>query len=757
MNGGVIGLRRHACDNGNIVRTFVDPSSAGIAEDVPALRGLLELDRPVRPVTARPVTAGPAKMGYQPGLDGVRALSVIAVLAYHAGFSWMHGGFLGVEVFFVVSGFLITALLLDERERSGRIDLRAFWLRRARRLLPALALVLVAVGVWAALFGDAQMRSDLRRDYPWGIFYSANWGQIFGGAQYFGNLSPLRHLWSLAVEEQWYVLWPLAFVALMRSRRPHAQRGRILLGCAGAVMVTTWWLARAAQLTDDRVNVLYLSTFTRSSGLLLGAGAAFFWRPWRPSRRTAGSAGSVLDGVGVVAALVLLASFVSVSLTERSLYRWQLALASVAALVVVAVVVHPASRHVRSASSWGPLVAIGKRSYGLYLWSWPVSVVVGAHTGSWLRFVLAMSITAGVAELSYRYVETPIRHGAIGRWLHADRTIDWRRRSTCGAVVAAALLVPLVVTYASVDHVDPAVGGADVSFDLTATASPASASPASASPATASPASASPADQAPGSAVGSPVTVAVDPATGAVVAAEAAVPAPAAAAPAPRRLVIVGDSQAHSLAINLPDGIDSTFAIADGSVEGCSVSDTGSVRSAREGFSRSFTNCSGWAGQWADAANDSQAEVALVVIGAWDVFDVELDGQLVPFGTPAADQRFLADLGEGVAALAGAGVHVALLEIACMRPQDVEGAGVPALPERADDQRVAHLNDLMRQFAAGNPGQITFVAGPQQWCNDEAVAADLGYRWDGVHVYKPGAKLIYETVAPALLAIPLPA
>ncbi len=740
---------------GNIVRTFVDPSSAHVVEDVPALRGLLELDRPVRQATARPassVTAGPAKMGYQPGLDGVRALSVLAVLAYHAGFSWMHGGFLGVEVFFVVSGFLITALLLDERERSGRIDLRAFWLRRARRLLPALALVLVAVGVWAALFGDAQMRSDLRRDYPWGIFYSANWGQIFGGAQYFGNLSPLRHLWSLAVEEQWYVLWPLAFVALMRSRRPHAQRGRILLGCAGAVILTTWWLARAAQLTDDRVNVLYLSTFTRSSGLLLGAGAAFVWRPWRPSRRTAGSAGSVLDGVGTVAALVLLASFVSVSLTERSLYRWQLALASVAALVVVAVVVHPASRHVRSASSWGPLVAIGKRSYGLYLWSWPVSVVVGAHTGSWPRFVLAMTITAGVAELSYRYVETPIRHGAIGRWLHADRTIHWRRRSTSGAVVAAALLVPLLVVYASVDHVDPAVGGADVSFDLAAAASLATASPASAYPAIEAPA-----DQVPGSAVDSSATPAVDPATGAVVASGGAAPAAVAAAPAPRRLVIVGDSQAHSLAINLPDGIDSTFAIADGSVEGCSVSDTGSVRSEREGFSRSFTNCSGWAGQWADAANDSQAEVALVVIGAWDVFDVELDGRLVSFGTPAADQRFLADLGEGVAALAGAGVHVALLEIACMRPQDVEGAGVPALPERADDRRVAHLNDLMRQLAAGNPGQVTFVAGPKQWCNDEAVAADLGYRWDGVHVYKPGAKLIYETVAPALLAIPLPA
>jgi hypothetical protein len=141
------------------------------------------------------------------------------------------------------------------------------------------------------------------------------------------------------------------------------------------------------------------------------------------------------------------------------------------------------------------------------------------------------------------------------------------------------------------------------------------------------------------------------------------------------------------------------------------------------------------------------------VLGAWDVFDVEVGGQQIAFNTSAADQRFTENLGLGVAALRAAGAKVALLEVPCMRPKDVKGAGVPALPERGDDARVAHLNDLLRQVAAKDPANVVFVSGPPQWCNDPAIANDLGYRWDGVHVYKPGAKLIYEAIAPALLSI----
>ena len=222
----------------------------------------------------------------------------------------------------------------------------------------------------------------------------------------------------------------------------------------------------------------------------------------------------------------------------------------------------------------------------------------------------------------------------------------------------------------------------------------------------------------------------------------------------PARVVIVGDSQAHALAINLPSGIESAFKISDGSVEGCSVYDDGKVHSSRGGFNRSFADCGGWAQKWGKAASKNKAQIALVVLGAWDVFDVDVNGKSIPFDTSAADQRFTTNLGVGVAALRAAGSKVALLEVPCMRPKDVKGAGVPALPERGDDARVAHLNQLLRQVAATDPANISFVNGPTEWCHDPAIATDLGYRWDGVHVYKPGAKLIYEAIAPALLAIP---
>ena len=369
-------------------------------------------------------------LGEQPALDGIRALSVIAVLCYHAGFGWSHGGFLGVEVFFVVSGFLITTLLVEDRDRRGSVSLRRFWVRRARRLLPALFAMLVAVTIVVLWRGDAAQQSQLRRDLPWGVGYVANWGQILSDAPYFAPApSALRHLWSLAVEEQWYLLWPLVFIALGRRSESDRRRGIGIAIVATAIAVGTavaatvewpqrWFDPWRGEMSDvDTFNFLYLSTFTRSAGLLLGAALAFLWRPWaRVAESALRSANRRLDAVGVVALLGLIGAFVVGEVEDVATYQWLLPLTGIASLVVIGVAVHPQATIVRQLLGQRWVVAVGRRSYGLYLWSWPISLAVGANRGSWSRFAIAMAITAPVSEACYRWIERPIRVGAATRW-----------------------------------------------------------------------------------------------------------------------------------------------------------------------------------------------------------------------------------------------------------------------------------------------------------------------------------------------------
>ncbi|MEN9504815.1 MAG: hypothetical protein RI958_741 [Actinomycetota bacterium] len=669
-------------------------------------------------------------MRYQPGLDGLRAFSVLAVIAYHAGFGWMTGGFFGVEVFFVVSGYLITSLLIAEHASTGGVRLGSFWGRRARRLVPALVAMLLVVGAWAAVWGTAQQQSDLRRDLPWAILYAANWGQIVGEVPYFsgGDPSLVRHLWSLAVEEQWYVLWPLVFVGIAALRASRRAKGSALVVVSLSVMAVTWWLARAPELATGRTNLLYLSTLTRSSGLLLGAGTAFLWRPWERDESEASLGRARWSDAALVAGMVVLSvMFVVGHVDDRATYRWMLPVVTLASAGAVACAVHPGSWVSRRVLASPPATAIGRRSYGLYLWTWPVSVVAGATTGSVAAFAVAMVIAVPVSELCYRFVETPIRSG------------QWRSVSAAAlnsAATACSLLgVALFAFYGDVEPYDPAKGGDEVAF-VSPVVPDASADPLEGSTSSTAPVLAGTA---------STVTETTTVGSGSTVAPSTT------SAVLPRRVVIVGDSQAHSLAINLPDGVEQTFTIADGSLDGCGVFEAGSVVSARSSFRRSFGECAGFADRWAAAAADLEAEVALVVLGAWEVFDLRVDEVSVPFASAEFDRLVLQQLARGIAALRSTGARVALLEVPCMRPQDVEGAGVPALPERGDDRRVAHLNDLLRRVAAESPGSVRFVEGPDEWCADPAISSDLAYRWDGVHVYTPGAALIYQAVAPALL------
>lgn len=693
---------------------------------------------------ASSLSGSTASMGYQPGLDGLRAISVIAVILYHAGFGWMPGGFLGVEVFFVVSGYLITSLLIDERERDGSVSLRGFWTRRARRLFPALAVVLLAVTLWALLFGSAEQAAQIKRDLPWSIGYLANWGQIVGGVPYFADLDPplLRHLWSLAVEEQWYVLWPFAFIGLMRLSRLRVRVSVIAAAAFGSWLLM--WVAHrdapASFLGWDPTNFAYLSTPTRASGLLLGALVAFVWRPWRdPSADDRLS--RPLDVAAGVAVGVLVAAFIGAHLTEGYMYPWVLALTSVASLVAIMVVVHPAAAGARwvFGSSW--LTAIGRRSYGLYLWHWPIFVIASATDGSWLRVVAASLVTVVIAEVSYRVIETPVRRGALGRWwsAHRDRSVRW-----APVVGAGMTVVVLAVAVASVDEFDIAVGGEEVEFSLDATDLLGESSTTLAVTTTTAPTATS---------VAGSVTTSTTSSTTSTSTTTTTLPV------LPRSISIVGDSTAHSFGVNLPSGLDETFSFTgDAATNGCSVWDVGEMVSTR-GTRRDFAPCSGWQEKWASVSDGY--DVALVVIGAWDVYDMaNIDGSeaepevITPFGSELWDATFLSNMTSGVAALRSVGTEVAVLEVPCMRPQEVPGQGFPPTPERGDDDRVAHVNALLRSIADGDD-HVHFIAGPVEWCTDEAIATDLGYRWDGVHVYQPGANLILETIAADLLRIPV--
>ncbi|HEX3088364.1 MAG TPA: acyltransferase family protein [Ilumatobacteraceae bacterium] len=418
------------------------------------------------------------RLPYLPGLDGLRALAVIAVMIYHANHLWLSGGFLGVEVFFVISGYLITLLLIGEFERDGRIKLGQFWRRRFRRLLPPLFVMLAGLAIFMTIFRRTPM-GRTRGDFAGGILYSSNWYQIVVGQGYTANEAfvPLRHLWSLAVEEQFYLIWPLVMVAVLLrwSGRALPRIALWLVGISVGITVVTGLLFSsgdvAATCTVDQrqgywtlfgrcINIneaLYLGTFSRAGGLLLGAAFAMVWRPSALMRGRFKNKAILLDGVGVIGIVALGWLMTTLWLSENghafgvrfdsALYRGGFFVTGVATLAAIAGVTHQRSALGRILGI--PVINwVGTRSYGLYLFHWPIYQIIRGEAGQPLsisQFVLAIVLTIPITEASYRFVEMPIRQGRLAEILHDRRRrtpdVYKRRRRLVGAAMAAVALV----------------------------------------------------------------------------------------------------------------------------------------------------------------------------------------------------------------------------------------------------------------------------------------------------------------------------
>ena len=421
-----------------------------------------------RPTDQRQATAqaGLSRVPYLPGLDGLRAIAVIGVMIYHAHHDWLPGGFLGVEVFFVISGYLITLLLMGERERNGHVDLRQFWARRFRRLLPALYLMMVFVAVYIAAFYPVA-REQTRGDFLAGIFYISNWYEIFVGQGYGASEAfvPLRHLWSLAVEEQFYLVWPLVMIAVLRRSRSRLPAiGLKLIGVSVFIAIVvgflyvpgvvasscgteftrgTWTIFGRCIAVND---MLYLGSFSRAGGLMLGAGFAMLWRPVAIMRGPLRDKGRRLDLLAALGLVVIVFFMLTMYLQERGvynpwLYRGGFFLTGVATLLLIAATTHQGA--VTGKLLGHPaLVWVGTRSYGLYLYHWPVFQMIRKQANIQLsipQIILGVLITVPITEASYRFIETPIRKNGVRATLAGLRG----EARYLMAAVSVALLVGL--------------------------------------------------------------------------------------------------------------------------------------------------------------------------------------------------------------------------------------------------------------------------------------------------------------------------
>ena len=365
-------------------------------------------------------------------IDGLRALAVTAVILYHLGINWIPGGFLGVDLFFVISGYVITRLLLDSIMSKGALDLREFYWARVRRLLPPVLFMLTGTTFLIAAWKPDAIHRFLS-DLPYVLTGSENWHLVAVHQDYFqaiGRPPLLQHTWSLGVEIQFYILWPLILLLILKylGKKRVAQTSLVIAFISGLALFI--YSLRVDSSSSNQISHIYFGTDTHSLGLFLGAALAVSWVPANLSKNISERAQDFVDGIGVIGLLGLLCTFFFIDESNAALYRIAFPLAALFGVAIITSLVHPASRFSPLMSS-RPLVWIGQRSYGIYLWHWVVFQVTRPNVdlagANWAINAARILIVIALADISLRWIEIPIRRGALSTWI---RGLKYRSKST---------------------------------------------------------------------------------------------------------------------------------------------------------------------------------------------------------------------------------------------------------------------------------------------------------------------------------------
>jgi peptidoglycan/LPS O-acetylase OafA/YrhL len=643
-----------------------------------------------------------SRLRYLPGLDGLRALAVIVVLLFHNGFSWMRGGFLGVSVFFTLSGFLITSLLLAERSASGTVALGAFWRRRFRRLLPASLLAMVLVLAFSLFAADPVQRSEVGGDMVASLAYVANWWFLATEQTYaalFTAPSPLLHFWSLAIEEQFYLVLPLAAWLAFGRRSHRATRTGIRLFTVG-VAVTLVATVAIPFVSDASNDWLYYATPARLPELLTGVGLALALPHLR--RRLVSDHAVVVPTMVGAAALVAIIALAATSGTGSPwLYRGGFAAFSLITVALIVTIHSPAALTTRLLGL-RPLRHLGMISYGVYLYHWPLFLWINQQrTGldGWSLFAVRMVVVLALAELSYRLVESPIRRsGKLP--LPALPSLAKLAPAMIAIIVAAGLLVSSTAP-------PPA-------FDLAADERELAAME---------------------SRMGSPDDV--DPTAGSTDPAtiEASLPTE----PPRARMAVFGDSTAMTTGLGIGSWIDDTSA-ATGAIGaaliGCGIAQAGQRQIGDGSVTDLDDKCRAWPDYWRLRARAAAPNVALVQIGPWDVMNWRTSPD-EPFGgpgDPTFDERITNDMLTAIDLLNEEGAFVVWVN-APPPNANLDPATHWAGSENVDPARFTRINEIIATLPTLRPGKVAVVDLASWYA--ERPDQDLALRPDGVH---PGSK-----------------